>query len=153
MVLEQFFTDYQKPSHDTRIAMNGENSVLSNLNSQQIQAWFENRWVLEKKKKDASVFKLLNETMTAMWRVLILENDLLHGEVQQFLRQMEYICELLQHASLESFLALEVPRSVFKNVKVVATRRLLLLHNEYLHNEVQQMHRERGYICNLEENV
>lgn len=43
MLLEQFFVECQKPNHGTRIAMIRENSVLSNLNSQQIQAWFENR--------------------------------------------------------------------------------------------------------------
>lgn len=43
MLLEQFFVECQKPSHGTRIAMIRENSVLSNLNSQQIQAWFEYR--------------------------------------------------------------------------------------------------------------
>lgn len=43
MVLEQFFMECQNPSHDARIAMIRENSVLSNFNSQQIQAWFENR--------------------------------------------------------------------------------------------------------------
>lgn len=42
-VLEQVFMECQKPGHDMRIAMIRENSVLSNLNSQQIQAWFENR--------------------------------------------------------------------------------------------------------------
>lgn len=43
MVLEQFFVDCQMPSHAMRLAMIRENSVLSNLNSQQIEAWFENR--------------------------------------------------------------------------------------------------------------
>ncbi|KAL8145714.1 hypothetical protein AgCh_003747 [Apium graveolens] len=153
MLLEQFFVECQKPSHDMRIAMICENFVLSNLNSQQIQAWFEKRRFLEEKTKDAFVSKLLFEKMTAIGRVLCLENDILHGEVQQLLREKEYFCEVLQNALLESFLALEVPRSVFKNVKAVATRRLLLLQNEYLHNEVQQMLREREYILNLQKNL
>ncbi|KAK1397362.1 hypothetical protein POM88_007225 [Heracleum sosnowskyi] len=129
-----------------------ENSVLSSLNSQQIQVWFENRRFLEEKKKDAFVFNLLNEKVGAIGRVLLLESDFLHREVQQLLREKACIRKLLQYASLESFLALEVPRSVFKNVKMVGTRRVLLLHNEYLHKEVQQLHREKEYIQNLLEN-
>lgn len=153
MVLEQVFMECQKPAHDTRVAMIRENSVLSNLNSQQIQAWFENRRFLEKKKKDAFVFNLLNEKMAAIGKMLLLENDMLQGEVQQLMREKEFICELMQYASLESFLALEVPRSVFNDVKTVATRRLLLMLNEYLHNEIQQLHREKEFSRNLQENL
>lgn len=43
MVLEQFFLECQSPSHVMRLAMIREKSVLSNLDSQQIEAWFENR--------------------------------------------------------------------------------------------------------------
>lgn len=43
VVLEQFFAVNQVPSHVMRLAMIHENSVLSNLDSQQIEAWFENR--------------------------------------------------------------------------------------------------------------
>ncbi|KAK1396291.1 hypothetical protein POM88_006154 [Heracleum sosnowskyi] len=150
-VLEQVFVECQKPAHDMRIAMIRENSVLSNLNSQQIQAWFENRRFIDKKKKDAFVLNLLNEKMATIGKMLLLENEFLHGEVQQLLREEEYICELLQYASLESLLA-EVPRSVFNNVKMVATRRLLLLQNEYLHNVFQQLHREKKFFRNLQEN-
>ncbi|KAK1396283.1 hypothetical protein POM88_006146 [Heracleum sosnowskyi] len=150
-VLEEVFVECQKPGHDMRIAMIRENSVLSNLNSQQIQAWFENRRFLEKKKKDTFVFNLVNEKMAAIGKMLLLENDFLHGEVQQLLREKEYICELLQYASVESFLA-EVPRSVFNNVKMVATRRLLLLQNEYLHIVVEQLHMEKEFFRNLQEN-
>lgn len=152
-VLENFFVECEKPSHTMRLAMIHENSVLSNLDSQQIQAWFDNRRFLEKKKKEAFVFNLLNEKIAAIGRLLLLENVFLHREMQQLLRENKCIRKLLQYASLESFMALEVPRSVFKNVKMVAARRLLLLKNEYLHNEVQLLHRENEYIRNLLENL
>lgn len=142
MVLEQFFVECQTPCHAARLAMIHENSVLSNLVSQQIEAWFENRRSLEKKK------------MAATGKLLLLENKYLQGTVQQLLREKEYVCKLLQYASLESFPAPEVPRSVFENLKMVAARRqLLLLQNEYLSNEVQHLHRENEYIQNLLENV
>ncbi|XP_074380547.1 uncharacterized protein LOC141721501 isoform X2 [Apium graveolens] len=152
-VFEQVFMECQKPSHDMRIAMIRENSVLSNLNSQQIQAWFENRRLNEKKKKDAFVFNLLNEKLAAIRKMLLLQNEVLHGEVHLLLKEKEFICEMLQYASLQSSMALEVPRSVFDNVKTVATRRLLLLQNEYLHTEVQQLNREKEFSRNLLENL
>ncbi|XP_074380541.1 uncharacterized protein LOC141721498 isoform X1 [Apium graveolens] len=152
-VFEQVFMECQKPSHDMRIAMIRENSVLSNLNSQQIQVWFENRRFNEKKKKDAFVFNLLNEKLVAIGKMLLLQNDVLHGEVQLLLKEKEFICELLQYASLVSFMALEVPRSVFDNVKTFATRRLLLLQNEYLRTEVQQLNREKEFSRSLLENL
>lgn len=43
MVLEQFFVECQTPTYVMRLAMIRENSVLSSLDSQQIEAWFENR--------------------------------------------------------------------------------------------------------------
>ncbi|KAL8145720.1 hypothetical protein AgCh_003752 [Apium graveolens] len=135
-VFEHIFMECQKPSHDMRIAMIRENSVLSNLNSQQIRAWFEIRRLNEEKKKDAFVFNLLNEKLVAIGKMLLLQNDVLHGE-----------------ASLLSFVALEVPRSVFDNVKTVATRRLLLLQIEYLCTEVQQLNREMEFSRNLLENL
>lgn len=142
MVLEQFFVECQTPSHAMRLAMIRENSVLFNLDSQQIEAWFENRRSLEKNK------------MAATGKLLLLEQNYLHGTVQQLLREKEYFRTMLQYTSLESFPAPEIPRSVFENLKIVAARRQqLLLENEYLHNEVQHLHRGNEHIQMLLENV
>ncbi|KAL8093391.1 uncharacterized protein LOC141693649 [Apium graveolens] len=142
MVLEQFFVECQTPNDAARLAMIHDNSVLSNLDSQQIEAWFEYRRSLEKKK------------IAATGKLLLLEQNYLHGSVQQLLREKEYFRRMMQYTSLESFPAPEIPRSVFENLKVVATRRQqLLLENEYLHNEVQHLRRENEYIQILLENV
>ncbi|KAK1355366.1 hypothetical protein POM88_048622 [Heracleum sosnowskyi] len=142
MVLEQFFVECQSPSHSMRLAMIRENSVLSNLDSQQIEAWFESRRSLEKNK------------MAATGKLLLLEQNYLHGTVQQLLREKEYYRMMLQYTSLESFPAPEIPRSVFENLKIVAERRQqLLLENEYLHNEVQHLQRGNEYVQILLENV
>ncbi|KAL1817493.1 homeobox-leucine zipper protein HOX32 isoform X1 [Daucus carota subsp. sativus] len=152
-VLEQLFVECQKPSHDMRIAMIRENAVLSNLDSQQIHVWFETRRIVEKKKKIACEFNLLNEQMAAIGRLLLLENHSLHGMVQELLREKKYLNKLLEYASLESFPALEVQRSDSKSVKISAEKWLLLLKHDYLRCEVQQLHKEKEYILKLLENV
>lgn len=58
---------------------------------------------LEKKKKDACVFNLLNEKMAGIGKMLLLENDFLHGEVQQLVREKEFICQLLQYVGIFRF--------------------------------------------------
>lgn len=142
MVLEQFFVECQTPSYSMRLAMIRENSVLSGLDSQQIEAWFENRRSLENKK------------MAATGKLLLLEQNYLHGTMQQLLREKEYFRTMMEYTSLESFPAPEIPRSVFENLKIVAARRQqLLLENEYLNNEVQHLHRGNEYIQILLENV
>ncbi|KAL1819362.1 uncharacterized protein LOC108216594 [Daucus carota subsp. sativus] len=141
MVLEQFFAVNQVPSHVMRLAMIHENSVLSNLDSQQIEAWFENRRTLE------------NSKMIAMRQLLMLEKSFLNDTVEQLSRQRLYLFRMLRFASTETYPAPGAPRSVSENLMVEARRELLLLENELLHGEVQQLNRGNGYIQSLLENV
>ncbi|WOG96282.1 hypothetical protein DCAR_0415616 [Daucus carota subsp. sativus] len=123
MVLEQFFAVNQVPSHVMRLAMIHENSVLSNLDSQQIEAWFENRRTLE------------NSKMIAMRQLLMLEKSFLNDTVEQLSRQRLYLFRMLRFASTETYPAPGAPRSVSENLMVEARRELLLLENELLHGE------------------
>lgn len=58
---------------------------------------------LEEKKMDSFVLNLLNEKVVAIGRVLLLENDFLHGEVQWLLREKAYIRKLLQYVCIFNF--------------------------------------------------
>lgn len=43
MVLEKLFGECAKPSHSQRLGMICDNPALSNLDSEQIKVWFQNR--------------------------------------------------------------------------------------------------------------
>lgn len=99
MVLEQLFGECAKPSHSQRLVMISENPILSNLDSEQIKVWFQNRRCLEKQKKDALEFQSVNDKMAATKKLLLVENDFLQKELLQLVRENEYIRKLLQNVS------------------------------------------------------
>lgn len=56
--------------------------------------------IVEKKKKIACEFNLLNEQMAAIGRLLLLENHSLHGMVQELLREKKYLNKLLEYVCI-----------------------------------------------------
>lgn len=79
----------------------------------------------------------------------MLENEYLKGKVQLLIQKNECIHKLQKYDTLDHLWATELPRSIFKNVKMVARFKLLLLDCEYLRIEVQELNMEVEYSTKL----
>ncbi|KAK3037816.1 hypothetical protein RJ639_031857 [Escallonia herrerae] len=99
-VFENLFGDCQKPSHSQRLEMICEHPVLSNLESQQIKIWFQDRRCGEKARKAAIELQTMSEKLATTKKLLLLENDRRRKELLQLENEKEYILQLLENSSL-----------------------------------------------------
>ncbi|KAK3034408.1 hypothetical protein RJ639_033679 [Escallonia herrerae] len=98
-VFEKVFGDWQKPSRSQRLEMICEHPVLSNLESQQIKIWFQDRRCGEKARKAAIELQTVNEKLATTKKLLLLENDRLRKELLQLENEKDYILQLLENVS------------------------------------------------------
>ncbi|KAI5406033.1 Homeobox-leucine zipper protein ATHB-15 [Lathyrus oleraceus] len=79
--LERLYHECPKPTSLRRQQLIRECPILSHIEPKQIKVWFQNRRCREKQRKEAGRLQAVNRKLTAMYKLLMEENDRLQKQV------------------------------------------------------------------------